>query len=95
MRHWRDVLPLPILKVRYEDTVADLGAQAQRLTDFLGLPWDERCLQFHRSDRAVQTPSRWQVRQPIYRRSLGRWQRYRDILPALETAFAAPPEPVS
>ena len=86
--HWRDVLPLSILDVRYEDTVADLEGQARRLIEFLGVPWDDRCLDFHSSGRAVQTPSRWQVRQPIYTRSVGRWKNYRDHLPKLVEAFA-------
>ena len=75
MAHWRRVLPLPMLEIRYEVTVADLHGQGRRLMEFLGVPWDERCLEFHRVDRAVQTPSRWQVRQPIYlalRRPLAR-----------------------
>jgi len=89
MAHWREVLPLPILEVAYEETVADVESQARRLTDFLGVPWDDRCLDFHASGRAVQTPSRWQVRQPIYTRSVGRWRRYAEHLPELERAFAA------
>jgi len=87
--HWRDALPLPILDVAYEVTVAEVEVQARRLLDFLGVPWDERCLDFHSSGRAVQTPSRWQVRQPIYTRSVGRWRRYAAHLPELERAFAA------
>jgi hypothetical protein len=87
MAHWRAVLPLPMLEVQYEDTVADVEAQARRLMTFLDVPWDARCLDFYKSQRAVQTPSRWQVRQPIYTRSVGRWQAYADHLPALVTAF--------
>ena len=88
MAHWRDALLLPILDVTYEDTVGDLEGQARRLIDFLGVPWDNCCLDFHSSGRAVQTPSRWQVRQPIYSRSVGRWKRYVDHLPELEQAFS-------
>jgi tetratricopeptide (TPR) repeat protein len=87
MTHWRQVLPLPILEMRYEETVADVETQARRLIDFLGAPWDARCLEFHRSERAVQTPSRWQVRQPIYAGSVGRWRRYAEFLPELVAAF--------
>lgn len=83
MAHWREVLPLKMLEIRYEDTVADLDGQARRLIEFLDVPWDEACLQFHNSDRAVQTPSRWQVRQPIYSRSVERWKAYVDQLPEL------------
>jgi tetratricopeptide (TPR) repeat protein len=76
MRHWQTVSPLPILEVRYEEVVADTEAQARRLIDFAGLPWDPSCLEFHRSGRSVQTLSRWQVRQPVHMRSVGRWRNY-------------------
>jgi hypothetical protein len=46
------------------------------------------CLDFHRSERAVKTPSRWQVREPIYTRSVGRWKAYAEHLPGLTAAFA-------
>jgi len=88
MAHWRAHLPLAMLDVQYEETVADLDGQARRLLEFLDVPWDERCLDFHASGRAVQTPSRWQVRQPIYTRSVGRWRRYAPHLPELHRAFA-------
>lgn len=86
MAHWRAALPLSMLEFRYEDTVAAVEAQARRLIDFLGADWDERCLNFHQSGRAVQTPSRWQVRQPIYSRSVERWRRYEPYLPELATS---------
>lgn len=88
MKHWQSVLPLQILPIQYEEVVGDLEGQARRLIEFLGAPWDERCLNFHQQDRAVQTPSRWQVRQPIYTKSVGRWRQYREYLPDLESAFA-------
>lgn len=87
MAHWREALPLLMLEVQYEDTVADVEGQARRLMGFLGVPWDARCLDFHQQERAVQTPSRWQVRQPIYTRSVARWRNYAPYLPDLETAF--------
>jgi tetratricopeptide (TPR) repeat protein len=87
MAHWRAVLPLQMIELQYEDTVKDVETQARKLIAFLGVPWDERCLDFHRNDRAVQTPSRWQVRQPIYTGSVGRWQRYAAHLPQLLEAF--------
>jgi len=87
MTHWQAVLPLPILDGQYEDVVADLEGQAKRLMRFLNVPWDERCLNFHQHERAVQTPSRWQVRQPIYTKSVGRWKAYAPYLPELAEAF--------
>src|SRR5262249_37583507 len=88
MAHWKSVLSLRVLTIQYEDVVADLEGQARRLIAFLGAPWDARCLQFHQQDRAVHTPSRWQVRQPIYTKSVGRWQAYAPFLPDLEKACA-------
>jgi tetratricopeptide (TPR) repeat protein len=89
MGHWAHHLPLPILELKYEDTVRDTEGQARRLLDFLGVGWDARCLEFHRSSRSVQTPSRWQVRQPIYASSVARWRHYAPFLPGLEQAFAS------
>lgn len=83
MAHWREVLPLSMLEFRYEETIAAIEPQARRLIGFLGADWDERCLNFHQSGRAVQTPSRWQVRQPIYSRSVERWRHYEPYLPDL------------
>lgn len=76
MRHWQSVSPLPLLEVQYETMVTDTDAQIRRLIDFAGLPWDERCLDFHSSGRSVQTLSRWQVRQPMHTKSVGRWRNY-------------------
>ena len=87
MAHWRNVLPLRSIDIQYEETVGDLEAQARKLIAFLGAPWDDRCLDFHRNERAVQTPSRWQVRQPIYSRSVGRWRSYAPHLAQLSLAF--------
>jgi tetratricopeptide (TPR) repeat protein len=77
MTHWRRVLPPGVLlELQYEDLVDDIEGQARRLIDYCGLPWDERCLSFHESERAVRTASVTQVRQPIYRTSVQRWRRY-------------------
>ena len=87
MAHWKEHLPIPILEFDYEDTVADLEGQGRRLIEFLGARWDARCLDFHHQQRAVQTPSRWQVRQPVYRSSIRRWKNYEASLPELIRAF--------
>lgn len=78
MRHWREVLALPIHEIRYEQLVDDPETQARRLVEFAGLPWHDDCLRFHENARPVQTHSRWQVRQPIHRGAIGRWRRYAD-----------------
>ncbi|MEM9989252.1 MAG: sulfotransferase [Pseudomonadota bacterium] len=87
MRHWHTYTPAHILDVRYEDTVSDLEGSTRRLLDFIDLPWDPACLSFHENERAVQTPSRWQVRQPLYKRSAGRWTRFKGHLTPLITAW--------
>jgi tetratricopeptide (TPR) repeat protein len=93
MRHWQSVLPIPILELHYESLVSDPEAQARRLLEFAELPWDPACLAFHQSERGVQTPSRWQVRQPVHTRSVGRWRNYafalEPLLAVLESRPAA------
>jgi hypothetical protein len=85
--HWLKVLPLRMLQVQYEDLVADLEGQSRRIISFLGLPWDAACLDFHRNERIVKTASAWQVRQPIYTRSVGRWRNYQWHLGSLFEAL--------
>ncbi len=78
MEHWRADATIPILDVVYEDTVGDVERQARRIVDFVGLPWDDRCLKFYEHSRAVVTASTDQVRQPIYQTSKERWRRYEN-----------------
>jgi tetratricopeptide (TPR) repeat protein len=80
MDHWRAVLPVPLLEVDYEETVADLEGMARRLVAFCGLDWDPACLAFHEGERPVRTASVTQVRQPIYTRSVARWRHYEQSL---------------
>ena len=68
--------------------VADLESQAQRIIAYCGLPWDERCLSFHRTERPIRTASATQVRKPIYRSAVGRWRVYEDQLEPLLTALS-------
>jgi len=83
--HWRSALPLRMLTIDYEAVVADLEGESRRLIEFLGLDWEPACLDFHKTERPVMTSSMWQVRQPIYERSLGRWRKYEKHLgPLLE-----------
>ncbi|MDB5173827.1 MAG: uncharacterized protein JWN51_2600 [Phycisphaerales bacterium] len=83
MRHWKQVVSLPMLEVRYEDLVADKEKQTRRMLEFLDLPWDDRCLLFHQNKRFVATASREQVRKPIYSSSVGRWKHYEKYIPEL------------
>lgn len=86
MVHWHEVLPGgAMLDVDYEILVADIEGQARRLVAYCGLAWHDRCLDFHRTQRPIRTASAAQVRQPIYRSSVGRWRPYRHLLgPLLE-----------
>jgi hypothetical protein len=76
MEHWKQVLPIPILDVRYEEITADPHAQIKRILDFCGLEWEESCLNFHQSKRQVITASYDQVRQPLHKKSVARWKSY-------------------
>ena len=77
MAHWRAILPASqFLEVEYEAVVDDIEREARRMIAFLGLPWDEGCLEFHRTKRPVRTASVNQVRKPIYRGSIGRWRAH-------------------
>jgi len=80
MTHWHTVLPGKVLDVHYEETVTDLDAQVRRILTHCGLPFEEQCLRFHETERAVKTASSEQVRQPIYRGALGKWRRYEKHL---------------
>jgi tetratricopeptide (TPR) repeat protein len=83
--HWRAVLPqAALLEVPYEGLVAEQETWTRRMLAFVGLPWDPRCLEFHRAERTVITASRWQVRQKIHAGSVGRWKYYEpDVGPLL------------
>jgi len=83
MAHFERVSGLQIHEINYEETVSDIDRQSKALLDFVGLAWDEKVLSFHQSDRAVQTPSRWQVRQPIYQSAKERWRNYETYLAPL------------
>jgi hypothetical protein len=87
MRHWRRVLPLPILEHSYEELTEAQEPSSRRLIAHLGLEWNDACLDYHETDRTVGTLSRWQVRQPIYRSSVKRWANYEAHLEPLFTAL--------
>ena len=85
MAHWKAVMPVPVLELNYEDLVFDQEKQSRRLIEFVGLDWDPKCLEFHRTKRVVQTASMTQVRQPMYTRSVGRWRNYlKTVRPLIE-----------
>jgi hypothetical protein len=79
-----------ILVVNYEDIVADVEGAARRVVAHCGLPWDQRCLDFHRTERIVRTSSAAQVRKPIYASSIGRWRAYEPLLGPLIAELTPP-----
>jgi len=84
MAHWRSVLPAgTLLDVPYEGLIADQEGWTRRILDFLGLEWDEHCLDFQATQRPVLTASYWQVRQKIYKDSVGRWRHYEKFIDPL------------
>lgn len=83
MAHWAKVVPNPVYELQYEDLVADLPGKTRELADFIGVDLDERMLRFWEQDRMVQTASKWQVRQPLYTSSVGRWKPYQRHLKPL------------
>ncbi|MES2741250.1 MAG: sulfotransferase [Pseudomonadota bacterium] len=84
MAHWRGVMPAhAFMEVQYEDIVADMAGQARRLIEWIGLEWDDACLDFHTNARPVRTSSLTQVRQPIYTSSVERWRHYEKFLSPL------------
>lgn len=76
MKHWENLVQEQMISVRYEELVGDLEEVSRRMIRHLGLDWHPACLAYHQTRRVVQTPSRWQVKQPLYSSSIGRWRRY-------------------
>jgi hypothetical protein len=90
MEHWQRVLPEGVMKVvQYEEVVANTEGEARSLIEFLGLDWDPKCLEFHKSQRPVKTASVAQVRKPIYKTAVQRWKKYGDGLQPLVDAIGA------
>jgi tetratricopeptide (TPR) repeat protein len=84
MRHWRALLPASaMLEVPYEELVEDQEGWSRKMLDFVGLSWDARCLEFHRTPRSVRTASSWQVRQSINNSSVARWRNYEQFVTPL------------
>ena len=87
MDHWDEVLPGRILRVQYENMVAQPEAQIRRLLDYCELSFEEQCLRFYETERAVRTPSAEQVRQPIYTGGLEQWRFFESHLGPLKHAL--------
>jgi len=83
MSHWQNLFPGEILNVQYEELVMNQERVSKQLIDYIGLEWDEKCIDFHSSDRTVMSPSSLQVRQPMYKKSINRWKHYKKHLQPL------------
>lgn len=94
MAHWHEVLPDRILDLAYEDVVNSLERSTRRLLEFVGVPFEEACLKFHRNPTATMTASSVQVRQPLYDSSLHQWQNYAAELEPLRRRFEAAGIPI-
>jgi hypothetical protein len=81
MRHWSATLPKEaIMEVPYEGLIAAPETWSRKMVEFIGLPWDDRCLDYTRTNRTVASRSRWQVRQSISKSSVERWRNYREFI---------------
>ncbi len=89
MNHWDQMIPGRILRVQHEDVLVDLEGQVARILDHCGLPFEQACVDFHKTERAVRTPSSEQVRQPIYKSSMQQWQHYETHLQPLTESLGA------
>lgn len=96
MEHWRDVLPGKVLDVHYEQMVSDQENQTRRLLEYCGLPWEDQCLRFYETERAINTASSEQVRQPIYTKAVHFWRNYEshlgELIETLEPLLREMPE---
>ena len=81
MAHWRSAIPEDrFMDVDYEVLIADKEIAIRRMVEFCGAEWNDSCLRHEENERLVRTPSVWQVRQPIYSSSVGRWKNYETWL---------------
>ena len=87
MDHWDEVLPGRVHRVQYEDMVADTENQIRRLLQYCGLDFEEQCLRFYETERAIRTPSSEQVRQPVYKEGLEQWRNFESHLGSLKGAL--------
>jgi tetratricopeptide (TPR) repeat protein len=84
MAHWRSILSTEVFtEIQYEDLVRSPETAVRRVLDFLGLLWDDACLEHSKNKKQISTPSRWQARQPIYETSIGKRERYGSFFPIL------------
>ena len=91
MEHWDQVLPGRVLRVQHEDVLTDLEGSVRRILEYCDLPFEQSCVEFHKTERRVHTASSEQVRRPINRDGVDRWKAYEEWLEPLKAALASPP----
>ena len=85
MQYWDEVLDIKIHHVIYEDLPTNQEQMTRDLLQYCGLDWNEKCMEFHRTKRDVNTPSYDQVRRPLYKKSVARWKNYeKNISPLID-----------
>ena len=89
MDHWDEVLPGKVLRVHYEDVVNGLESQVHRILEYCGLAFEESCMNFHQTERAVKTPSSEQVRQPIFKSGIEQWKNFEPYLDQLRGSLGS------
>lgn len=87
MAHWKSLFPDSVFVCKYDDLVKQPELNIRALLTFLRLDWAPDCLNFYRLDNSVKTASVWQVRQPLYVSSSGRWQNFKNDIPELIQSF--------
>lgn len=88
MNHWRNVLENRMLEIVYEELVSDTERISRDMIGYCELDWNQSCLKYNKTQRAVHTVSMWQARQPIYHSSINRWKNYEQYLEPLQEALA-------
>ena len=89
MDHWHKVLPGEILTVQHSQVVDNLEDEVRRILDFCNLPFEQSCVEFHKTERSIRTPSSEQVRQPIFRDSIDAWKNYNEWLDPLKESLGS------
>ena len=89
MDHWDVALPGKVLRVQYEEVVADLDTQVRRILDYCGLEFEQSCISFYENQRSVRTPSSEQVRRPIYQSGIEQWKNFEGHLGPLKEALGS------
>ncbi len=89
MDHWKAAFPGRIVDVSYPGLIADFEVEARRIVAATGMPWSDACLEFHKTEREIDTASAVQARRPLFKSGIGAADRFRPYLGALEAALAA------